>query len=110
MFAHVDDHDKPYSEITGIHDDDGYRTVRNMLAEQKNMFNLIPQIEVTNVDVRGDRTLTLRHSIRNETQLQSKSVEDTLYHVQKIWDFDVELQSVNENGDLVDEWKCKRLK
>ncbi len=104
LFAHVDDSSESYKTIVDIHNDDGYRNVRNMLAEQKNAFNLIPLIEVVGVDVRGDRRLTLQHTIRNKTQLKSSSVNDTLYHVRAIWDFDVELISV-DGGEVVDSWQ-----
>lgn len=109
LFAHIDNTELPYTEIVDIHNDQGYRNVRKMLSEQKNVFNLIPQIEVVNVDVRGDRRLTLRHTMRNGTKLRGKSVEDTLYHVQKIWDFNVELISIDpDTGDTVEMWIITR--
>jgi len=104
LFAHVDDKSLPYSEIVDIHNDEGYRAVRNMVAEQKNVFNLIPRIEVSSVDVRGDRRLTLTHTIMNDTQLDSESALATLGHIQAIWDFTVELVSVTSDGEVVDSW------
>lgn len=101
LFATVDDTSLPYKEVVGIHNEKGYRIVRNMLAEQKNRLNLIPQIEVVDVDVRGNRKLTLQHTIRNGTLLREDLAQETLHHIQCIWDFDVELISVDENGETV---------
>lgn len=107
LFATVNDTSLPYKEVVGIHDDDGYRTVRNMLADQKNRMNLLPRIEVVDVDVRGNRKLTLQHTIHNGTLLDEQSTVDTLQHVQAIWDFDVELISVTPTGEVVSTYTLK---
>lgn len=104
MFAHCNDAELPFSEITAIHNDIGYKNVRKMMAHQKNIFNIMPQIEITDVDVRGDRTLTLQHTIKNGTLLDEKSVHATLHHIAAIWDFDVILESVDPSGDIVEIW------
>jgi stage V sporulation protein R len=107
LFAHFDDSSKKYAEIMDIHNDDGYRNIRTMFAEQKNILNIIPQIEIDNVDIMGDRKLTLRHTVKNGTRLNTSTIADTLNHVQKIWGFDVELCSYD--GDFrVGKWEMKR--
>ncbi|HNA83584.1 MAG TPA: SpoVR family protein, partial [Thiobacillaceae bacterium] len=51
LFAVVDDDREEKLEIAAIHDDAGYRQVRQLLAEQYNLGNREPNIQVWNVDV-----------------------------------------------------------
>jgi stage V sporulation protein R len=105
MFAHEDDTGMPFVEIVGTPtSDDGYRKIRTMLSEQKLRHNLVPLIEVQNVDIKGDRTLTLQHTVRNGVQLDNDSVYNTLFHVQQLWGFDVVLVSIDETDEIVQEW------
>lgn len=101
LFAMRNDSEKAYMEILGSHDQQGYDIVRNQLAEQYNIHNLIPMIEVVDVDVRGDRTLTLRHTAKLNTELDISSTRETLQHIQHIWDFDVKLISQDEDGNTL---------
>ena len=39
-----------------------------ILSEHYNLGNIDPDIQVYNVDIRGDRSLTLRYTQRNATQ------------------------------------------
>lgn len=110
LFAMRSDSDKPYYEILGSHDDEGYDIVKRQLAEQYNIHNLMPTIEVVDVDVRGDRTLTLQHQAQTGTQLDVKSARETLQHIQHIWDFDVKLISKNEHGELIGSTSIERPK
>lgn len=104
LFSVVDDTEKSYVEIEAIHNDLGYDTIKEMAASQRHIHNLIPQIEITNVDTKGDRTLTLTHKVRNGVMLDEKSARNTLFHIQKIWDFNVRLISLDECGDEMNEW------
>ncbi|NLC01471.1 MAG: SpoVR family protein, partial [Pseudomonas formosensis] len=61
LFAIVDDEQNDFLEVAAIHDDSGYRRVRELLAAQYNLGNNEPNIQVWEVDRRGDRSLTLRH-------------------------------------------------
>ncbi|MBW6085959.1 hypothetical protein KZ779_01765 [Escherichia coli] len=43
--------------------------IRNRLSSQYNLSNLEPNIQIWNVDLRGDRSLTLRYIPHNRAPL-----------------------------------------
>ena len=100
LFAITDDEIDDHLEIAAIHDDDGYRAVRQHLAAQYNLGNREPNIQVWEVDRRGDRSLTLRHQ-RHEGKPLGESTGEMLRHLHRLWGFDIHLQSLE--GDEVAE-------
>lgn len=107
LMATVDDTQLPYKEVVGTAEENTYKVVRNMLAQQKNRFNILPQIEIVDVDVRGDRTLTLKHTIKNGTFLDEESAVQTLKHIYHLWQFDVTLVSQTPEGDTIQTYKVE---
>ena len=97
LFAVVDDDREEKLEIAAIHDDAGYRQVRQLLAEQYNLGNREPNIQVWNVDVYGDRSLTLRHFMHNRRPL-GESTPEMLRHIARLWGYAVKIESVDEDG------------
>ena len=100
LFAIVDDEKDDHLQVAAIHDDAGYRRVRELLAAQYNLGNNEPNIQVWEVDRRGDRSLTLRHQ-RHEGKPLGKSTERMLKHLHRLWGFDVHLHSMD--GDTLKE-------
>ena len=98
LFAVLDDDAKSKLEVTAIHNDDGYRYVRRALAEQYNLGSREPNIQVYNVDRRGDRSLTLRHTLHDRRPLDDDSANEVLKHLARLWGFNVRLESVDLNG------------
>ncbi|HSM20588.1 MAG TPA: SpoVR family protein, partial [Rubrivivax sp.] len=90
-------------EVSAIHDDAGYRRVRESLSRQYDLGSREPKIQVWNVNLRGDRSLTLRHFQHNERPLQDTATE-VLKHVARLWGFGVQLESVNAQGDVSKRW------
>lgn len=105
LFSILDDEHYPNLKVNAIHDDTGYRMVRQELAAQYNLGNREPNIQVYNVNIRGDRSLTLRHYRYNDQPL-GDSTEEVLKHVHRLWGFDVHLQSVTPNDEVVQEYHC----
>lgn len=97
LFAINDDDRKNFIEVAAIHDEMGYRRIRETLAAQYNLANLEPNIQVFNVDVRGDRSLTLQYVPHNRIPLDN-SYEEVLKHVYRLWGFDVILEEVKDTG------------
>ncbi|RVU86007.1 SpoVR family protein [Leucothrix sargassi] len=96
FFALEDDEQNPTIDVTAIHDDDGYKRVRQVLSQQYNLSSNEPDIQVYNVNVRGDRSLTLRHYQHNKRPLNDETSE-VLKHVRRLWGYDVRLESVCDN-------------
>ncbi|MBM4200836.1 MAG: SpoVR family protein, partial [Gammaproteobacteria bacterium] len=105
LFSVLDDEDDDELEITGIHDEDGYRAVRQRLSDQYNLGNLEPNIQVYDVDTRGDRSLTLRHYRHNRRPL-ADNAEEMLRHVRRLWGFSVVLESVEPDGRVMDTFEA----
>lgn len=99
LFALVDDDRDEKLEVAAIHDDAGYRAVRQLLAEQYNLGNREPNIQVYAVDVYGDRALTLRHTMHDRRPL-GESTPEMLRHVARLWGYTVRIESVDADGDI----------
>lgn len=99
LFAVLDDDRQDKLEIAAIHDDAGYRQIRQTLAEQYNLGNREPNIQVWNADIYGDRSLTLRHYVHARRPL-GESTEEVLRHVAQLWGYDVYIESIDESGHI----------
>ncbi len=93
FFTIRDDDANPYLEVSAIHNDEGYRQLRQNLAAQYNLGNQEPNIQVYDVDVRGDRSITLRHYMHDRCPLDEQSAVEILDHIKNLWGFDVKLES-----------------
>ena len=99
FFTVLDDDRNNYLEISAIHNEERYREIRSRLSSQYNLSNLEPNIQVWNVDLRGDRSLTLRYIPHNRAPLD-KGRKEVLKHVHRLWGFDVLLEQQNEDGSV----------
>jgi len=103
LFAIVDDEKEDELEVAAIHDDSGYKRVRESLARQYDLGSREPNIQVWNVNLRGDRSLTLRHFQHNDRPLHD-TAQEVLKHVARLWGFGVQMESVNAKGDISKRW------
>ncbi len=103
FFAIRDDEKASELEVAAIHDEAGYRQVREMLSHQYDLGAREPNIQVWNVNLRGDRSLTLRHIQHNDRPLHD-SAQEVLKHVARLWGFGVQLESVNADGQVQRRW------
>jgi len=102
MFYVLDDDENPSLVVEAIQNDEGYRTVREKLAEQQNVNNSLPYIQVTNVDVWGDRSIELHHYSTQLHALEEEDVMKTLHHLSQLWGYSVRLITVTPEGKAVD--------
>jgi len=102
----LDDDKRDKLQISAIHDDEGYRYLREQLAGQYNMHNREPNIQVWSVDTHGHRALTLRHNQFLRRPLNGQA-EEVLKHVARLWGFDVILETVDPQGKVLDTMECK---
>jgi spore cortex formation protein SpoVR/YcgB (stage V sporulation) len=97
LFAIRDDDREDAIRVEAIHEEQGYRALRQTLAEQYNLGTREPNIQIFNVDRRGDRSLTLRHFRHNRRPL-GESVDEMLRHIRRLWGFTVRLEALDEQG------------
>jgi stage V sporulation protein R len=103
LFAIVDDEKENELEVAAIHDDAGYHHVRQALSRQYDLGSREPNIQVWSVNLRGDRSLTLRHTQHNDRPLH-ETAEEVLKHVARMWGFGVHLESVDNAGEVKKRW------
>jgi len=104
LFGIVDDDQDDAIEVNAIHDYDGYRRVREALASQYNLGDREPNIQITRVNLRGDRSLTLRHTQHQRRPL-GESTDEVLKHLHRLWGFPVRLESV-QNDEVIARTSC----
>ncbi len=105
LFTITDNSKLSTMQISAIHNDEGYQKVRENLAASYNIGNREPNIQVYNVNIRGDRSLTLRHYMHNEQPL-GDATDEVLKHLHQLWGFDVHLESVSPDGEVITEHHC----
>lgn len=100
FFALLDDDAASKLHVSAIHDEAGYQNIREALASQYNMAEREPNIQVYNVNMRGDRSLTLRHYQHKRRPL-AEATGEVLKHITRLWGFDVNLECVNANDEVI---------
>ncbi|MEZ0309343.1 MAG: SpoVR family protein [Ramlibacter sp.] len=104
LFSVVDDATQKELEVAAIHDDAGYRRLRESLSRQYDLASREPNIQVWNVNLRGDRSLTLRHVRHNDRPLDN-GAEEVVKHVARLWGFRVRLESVDAQDHVLQHWE-----
>lgn len=108
LFSILDDSEKPTLKVSAIHNESGYHKIREELSSQYNLGNREPNIQVYNVDVRGNRSLTLRHFMHNDQPL-GEDTNEVLKHIHRLWGFDVHLESVTPDDTVKADYHCPPL-
>jgi stage V sporulation protein R len=103
LFAVHDDENASDLEVAAIHDEAGYRELRRALSQQYDLGTREPNIQVWNVNLRGNRTLVLRHNLYRDRPLGDNTLE-VLKHAARLWGFGVQLESVNAAGETIKQW------
>jgi stage V sporulation protein R len=73
------------------------------LSRQYDLGAREPNIQVWNVNLRGDRSLTLRHFQHQDRPL-AETAQEVLRHVARLWGFGVHMESVNAKGEVAQRW------
>lgn len=99
LFCLLDDDEKEDLAVTSIHNEEGYKILRQQLSENYNLSAIEPDIQVFEVNRRGDRSLTLRYTQRDRRPL-SDSYLEILKHLYMLWGFPVKLESIDQEGKI----------
>jgi stage V sporulation protein R len=106
LFAVADHAANDHLLVDSIHDDDGYRRVRQLLALQHHYDVIVPDIHVANYSRNGDRSLTLRHQVSRGRPLAGDEADQVLKHLGRLWGFAVRLESVDGEGGSTKTREC----
>ncbi len=107
LFSLFDEEKSEAYQVSSIHNRMGYRQLRQDLSQQYNLSHREPDIQVVNVDLRGDRSLILRHQRALGRPLDN-GADEVLKHLHRLWQFDVRLDSVDENGENIQTFRCPK--
>jgi spore cortex formation protein SpoVR/YcgB (stage V sporulation) len=84
--------------VAAMHDERGYRRVRQALARQYDPAWTDPDIQVVDVDLAGDRRLILEHAAIDGRLLDEKDAKQVMRHLASLWGYDVLLREVAAAG------------
>jgi len=98
LFYILDDEQNPELYIKNIHNDQGYKMIREKLSESYNVNNQIPNIQVVNYNRWGDRQLTLECRTLKQRKLDAKEATKTLGHLVTLWGYDIKLVVIDDSG------------
>ena len=92
LFALHDRSGAKYHTVRHIHNDQGYREIRNILAENHDISVIEPDIQIVDVDLLGDRCLQLEFTSRNGKGLDDDEADAVVAHLETLWGYDVDLE------------------
>ena len=108
LFSLYDDEHAVKYLIDAIHNEKGYRTIRDNLSRQYDLSYREPNIQVWSVDLTGDRSLPLRHTMQNKIPLSSDCAE-VMKHLHTLWGFNIHLETYSE-GKRIKTVTCPEVK
>jgi stage V sporulation protein R len=86
--------------VKAIHNERGYRTVRTNLANQFDVVQNEPEIEVVDVDLDGDRRLMLQHRVYSGRIVKEKDTARVLHYLADLWGYEVTLTEISAQSDV----------
>ncbi len=96
LFALFDKAEEGAYRVAAIHNEQGYRKVRSLLARQHDAGIADPNIQVVDANLKGDRTLFLEHRMHRGVPLHHATKELVVAHIERLWGHDVVLEEVAE--------------
>jgi spore cortex formation protein SpoVR/YcgB (stage V sporulation) len=104
LFACVDDAASRAVEVSAIHDEAGYRRIRQVLGRQYDTGLQDPVLEIVEAKLSGNRHLVVEHSVRNGRRLADTAAQDVLEMLARLWGYRVKLREIDaESGKLLGE-------
>jgi len=101
LFHVLDDSNEPNLTVEAIHDERGYRKIQRALAKQYDIAWTLPDIQVVDVNLAGDRRLILHHRALNRVLLEERDARFVLQHLADVWGYDVLLKEVDPGSESV---------
>jgi stage V sporulation protein R len=101
LFHVLDDASEQHLRVQAIHDERGYRKIQRALARQYDVAYTMPDIQVVDVNLEGDRKLILNHRTLNRVLLEEKDTKLVLQHVADMWGYDVLLKEIDPGNESV---------
>ena len=100
LFHVLDDANEPNLRVEAIHDERGYRKIQRTLARQYDIAWMLPDIQVVDVNLAGDRRLILHHRALNRVLLEERDARFVLQHLADLWGYDVLMKEIDPASDF----------
>ena len=81
LFVLSDEEKDRHCTVDAIHDERGYEAVRRTLALNYDVGVTDPNIQIVDVDLRGDRQLRLEHRVRDRVTLDERGRNEVLTEI-----------------------------
>jgi spore cortex formation protein SpoVR/YcgB (stage V sporulation) len=99
LFKLADQADEPHYLVDAIHDERGYDRVRRSLSRQYDPGLREPNIQVTDVDLKGNRRLVLTHRLHSEVPLSEQDAQAVLTYVADLWGYEAQLHGIGPDDE-----------
>ena len=90
MFSLHDEDGESEILVSDVHDDSAYTKIRKVLSEQYSISNIIPDIQIVDVNLKGDRELKLKYTPYRKHVLKN-DFRNVLEHLKTLWGYNVTL-------------------
>ncbi|MET0733128.1 MAG: SpoVR family protein [Casimicrobiaceae bacterium] len=105
LFAIADRSGEDALEVACIHDEYGYKRVRNLLAQEYMLESRVPDVQVVEYDRHGDRSLTLRY-LRRRGRPLNDAAQNVVEYLHRLWGFTVRLETWDNDARVGDPLEC----
>ncbi len=95
FFRVVDDEDEEEMKVAAIHDERGYQKLRRALSRHYDTAWRMPDIQIMDVDLAGDRRLILHHRVQDGILLDADEAQRVLAHLANLWGYEVTLIEID---------------
>lgn len=105
-FFDLADDSKSDLVVKAIHNERGYQTIRTKLADQFDVVQNEPEIEVVDVDLDGDRKLLLQHRVYSGILTDERDTQMVLQHLADLWGYEVVLAEVAQSDTVLKQYSA----
>jgi stage V sporulation protein R len=107
LFHVTDDPDDEEGLLVGpTHEERGYRRLRKALAQHYDIGNSRLDIEVSSVDILGDRTMRMVHNVKRRNTLDEEDAAKVVQHIANLWGYRVSLTEISD-GSTGEEYSAR---
>ena len=99
LFTIEDQEQNNFVEISSIHNEKGYKRVRESLSQQYARDSYVPRIQIKNVEKYNNYNLELAHITESNKVLDENETKATLKYFKYLWEFPVSLETYNLNKE-----------
>ena len=107
LFSLHDNSKRRALRVCAIHDERGYRNIRQQLAASYDVTRQDPDLQIIDADLSGSRRLVVAHYVRDGILLDKRQSSASLQHLAQLWGYRVKLIEIDKQTDqVIHEQEC----